>query len=48
MSSELLLTICAAVGVFLDLVFRLIAHMDDLRVSIRPRVVFAETAAGAE
>jgi hypothetical protein len=48
MSSEMLLAICAAVGVGLDLLFRLIAHIDDLRISVRPRVFFAKTTTGAE
>ena len=48
MTAELLLAICAAVGVTLDLIFRLIAHLDDLHVSVRPRIVSAETPDGAE
>jgi hypothetical protein len=43
MTSEMLLAICAAVGVFIDLMFRLIAHLDDLHLSVRPHIVPAQT-----
>lgn len=48
MTSEMLLAICAAVGVFIDLVFRLVTHLDDLHLSVRPHVVAAQTPDGAE
>jgi hypothetical protein len=47
-TSEMLLAICAAVGVFIDLVFRLIAHLDDLHLSVRPHIQPAQTLDGAE
>jgi hypothetical protein len=43
----MLLAICAAVGVCIDLTFRLIAHLDDLHLSVRPRITSAETPYGA-
>jgi hypothetical protein len=48
MTSEMLLAICAAVGVFIDLMFRLIAHLDDWHMSVRPHIVSAQTLDGAE
>jgi len=48
MTSEMLLAICAAVGVFIDLMFRLVAHLDDLHISVRTRIVSAQTPEGAE
>jgi hypothetical protein len=47
-TSELLLAICPAVGVFIDLMFRLITRLDDLQISIRTRIVSAQTLDGAE
>jgi hypothetical protein len=48
MSSELLLAICAAAGVMVDLACRLVAHLDDLRISVQPRLLFAQTTEGGE
>ena len=48
MTSEMLLAICAAVGVFIDLTFRFIAHLDDLRLSVRAHIVAAQTPDRAE
>lgn len=48
MRSEMLLAICAAVGVFIDLMFRLVTHLDDLHISVRTRILSARTPDGAE
>jgi hypothetical protein len=44
----MLLAICAAVGIAIELMFRLITHIDDLHISVRTHIVSAQTPDGAE
>jgi hypothetical protein len=48
MTSAVLLATCAAVGVFIDLMFRLVGHLDVLHIFVRTRIVSAQTPDDAE